>query len=153
MSQTPLLRIHSKLVSERFSDLLSKNPDIACYVRGLNYRVNKPISDHELNILNMLKERSSLQSNILSSQGLAWNYLPESIRLSLISLIELPTVTRLDVNIFKRFPASALSGCSNLNHLRLENLDIASPEVNQVNLAVKYQHPYRSISAQELMAS
>ena len=139
-SMVPLCRKHlfsylcldSELSFERFSDLLSKNPDIACYVRSLNYEVGNPISDHELNILDVLKERSSLQSIILSSQGLAWNYLPESIRLSLVSLIELPSVTHLNINNFKCFPASALSGCSNLNHLRLENFDIASPEVNQV---------------------
>jgi hypothetical protein len=49
--------------SEHFSDLLSKNPDIASYVTSLSYRVSNPISDHgsELNTLDMLKEHASLQ--------------------------------------------------------------------------------------------
>ena len=52
---------------ERFSDLLS---NVARYVRSLNYSLlAPPISDHELNILDMLKERSSLQSIELDLPG------------------------------------------------------------------------------------
>ena len=47
---------------ERFSDLLSKNPDIARYVKNLNYGVYNPIINHRLYTLDILKERSSLQS-------------------------------------------------------------------------------------------
>ena len=97
-SMVPLCRKHlfSSLLlgcdssSERFGNLLSKNPDIARYVRSLNYRVNKPISEHELNILDVLKERSSLQWISLSSTSTDWNSFPESIRSSLVSLIQLP---------------------------------------------------------------
>ena len=94
MSQT---RLRSKLDSVRFSDLLLKNPDIACYVRNLYYIVHNPIPDHELNVLDMLKERSSLQS----------------IELSTV------TVTYLYIYSFKEFPAKVLSGCSNLIDLKL----------------------------------
>ena len=59
-------------VSERFSDLLSKNPDIACYMTDLNHKTWSRISDHELHILDMLKEHSSLQSIELSSSELDW---------------------------------------------------------------------------------
>ena len=62
------LYLHNKLVSKRFSDLLSKNQDIAHYLTRLYYIVS--ISDHELNILDMLKEHSSLQLIELSSSGL-----------------------------------------------------------------------------------
>ena len=122
---------------ERFSSLLSKNPDIVCYVRSLSCGVWNSITsiDHELIVLDMLKESSSLQSIELSSWGslyCQWNYLPESIRSSLVSLIELPTVTHLYFNGFKGFPATVFSGCSNLNHLQLNSVEMTSYEVYQV---------------------
>ena len=129
------LDLHSnlKLNLQRFSDLLSKNPDIASYVRNLHYIVSRlPISDHELNILDMLKKRSSLQSIGLSLSGLGWNDLNESIRLSLISLIQLPTVTSISIHSIVGFPATALSGCGNLVNLELGEINLTPPEVNQV---------------------
>ena len=136
MSQTPLFVSPSlcKANSERFSSLLLKNPEIARYVRNLNYRFHLPLSDHELNILDMLKKRSSLQLIRLSSSGLLmeWNYFPESIRSSLVSLIQLPTVTHLNTFAIIGFPVTAFSGCSNLIDLRLGDLNLAPPEVNHV---------------------
>ena len=131
------LYLHSKLDLQRFSDLLLKNPDIARYVRSLKYLVRLlPVSDHELNILDMLKERSSLQSIELRSSELEslldWKNLAESIRSSLVSLIQLPTVTFLSIHSFNGFPATVLSGCSNLIDLQLGNLILAPSEVNQV---------------------
>ena len=129
------LRLRGELNSERFSDLLSKNPDIARYVRNLNYRIYLlHISGHDLNILNMLKECSSLQSIELSSSGKwnSWNTLTESVRSSLVSLIQLPTVTFLHIHTFDGFPATALSGCGNLIDLKLGEINLAPPEVNQV---------------------
>ena len=148
-SMVPLCRKHlfsslylrSKLDSERFSDLLSKNPDIACYVRSLDYKVFNPITDHELNVLDMLKERSSLQLIELSSSNVDWNNFPESIRSSLVSLIQLPTVTQLDIYSCKGFPAMALSGCSNLIDLELRELELVPPEVDQVILRSKIPTP------------
>ena len=144
-SMVPLCRKHLfsslrlcrefELNSERFSDLLLKNPDIARYVRSLNYDVYLlPISDHELNILETLKERSSLQSIELSSglRWFHWNILTESVRSSLVSLIQLPTVTFLNIHTFDGFPATALSGCDNLIDLKLGEINLAPPEVNQV---------------------
>ena len=128
------LNLYSNLVSERFSKLLLKNPDIARYVTRLSYRVFNPISDHELNILDMLKEHASIQWIHLWSLELdcKWNNLAESVRSSLVSLIQLPTVTLLNIDSFKGFPATALSGCSNLVDLQFMSLDLAPPEVNQV---------------------
>ncbi|KIM37822.1 hypothetical protein M413DRAFT_30730 [Hebeloma cylindrosporum] len=137
----PLCRKHlfstiylpGKWKSERFSDLLSKNPDIARYVRSLNYIFQKPISDHELHIFDVLKEGSSLQSIELQSEIVHWNDFPESIQSSLLFLIQLPTVTQLNIRSFKGFPATPLSRCSNLINLRLHGwLQIAPPQVNQV---------------------
>jgi hypothetical protein len=127
------IHLYSELNSKRFSDLLSKNPDIARYVRILNYMFRYiPISGHELNIIDMLKEHSPLQSIQLSSgRSLNWNDFPESIRSSLVSLIQLPTVTFLGIHSFKGFPATALSGCGNLINLQLGYLKLDHPEVNQ----------------------
>jgi hypothetical protein len=133
------LRLHTRLDSERFSDLLSRIPDIARYVTSLNYAVyDSPIYDHELNILDILKEHSLQSIELLSPLGFIrdWRKFPESIRSSLVCLIQLPTVTHLSIKSFKGFPATALSRCSNLIDLRLAKLrlEIAppSPEVNQV---------------------
>jgi hypothetical protein len=129
--------------SERFSDLLSRNPDLARYVRILNYTVYIPISDHVLNILDMLKKCSSLRSIVLSGLGLYWNTsnLTESMRSSLISLIQLPTVTFLKIYSFKWFPATVFSGCGNLINLQLGELNLAPPEVNQVISRSKISTP------------
>ena len=138
------LNLHSELNSERFSDLLSKNPDIARYVTSLNYRVYDTISFHELNILDMLKKHSSLQSiQLLSPGSFDWNDFPELIRSSLIFLIQLPTVSHLDLIDFKGFPATALSGCSNLIDLQLQRLEFSppSPEVNQVISSTRISTP------------
>ena len=117
-----------------FSNLLTKNPDIARYVRSLDYAVFYiPSSGHVLNILYMLKKRSSLRSIILSTlRNWGWNDLTESIRSSLVSLMQLPTVTSLVIHSFKGFPATALSGCGNLIDLSFLELSLAPPEVNQV---------------------
>jgi hypothetical protein len=63
---------------------------------------------------------------------LDWNNFPESIRSSLVSLIQLPTVTSLYIHSFHEFPASAFSGCGNLIDLRLGELNLAPPGFNQV---------------------
>ena len=135
------LYLHNKLVSKRFSDLLSMNPDIAHYVTRLSYKVSNPISDHELNNLDMLKEHSSLQLIELSSSGLDWNNLNESIRLSLVFLIQMPTVTFLSISSFKGFPATALFGCSNIIDLQLGDLSWAPPKINQVISRIKIPTP------------
>ena len=134
---------------ERFSDLLSKNPDIARYVKTLLYNViedyENNIHDHiidcEMNIFNILNERSSLLSIDLSSEGSDWNDLPESIRSSLVFLIQLPTVTHLTINRFKGFPTTALSGCSNLIDLQLRDLELAPNEVNHVIWRIEIPTP------------
>ncbi|KIM37826.1 hypothetical protein M413DRAFT_256753 [Hebeloma cylindrosporum] len=123
----------SKSKLEDLSELLSKNPDIAHYVKSLHYVVYIPIGDHELNILDVLKEFSPLQSIELQSLATQWDDFPESIRSSLVFLIHLPTVVRLSMQSFKGFPAIALSRCSNLVDLQLRGrLQMAPPEVNQV---------------------
>lgn len=136
------LRLHSKLHSERISDLLSRNPDLTRYVKSLKYGVDIPISDDELRILDLIKARSILQSiELLSQPGFDWNTFPESVQSSLRSLIQLPTVTNLDIRSFKNFPSTALSLCCNLSDLRLEGLEMTPPEVNQVIFRSKTPTP------------
>jgi len=135
------LRLSSELSFERFGNLLSENPDIAYYVKSLNYRVYNPIYDHEWSILDILKKRASLKSMTLSSPGLDWKDFPESIRLSLVFLIQLPTVADLNIEDFKGFPVTALSGCRNLIDLQLERLVLAHPEGDQVISCSKIPTP------------
>jgi hypothetical protein len=152
------LRLRSRWDSDCFSYLLTTNPDIARYVRSLNYTVCDPIYDHELNILDILKEHSSLQSiKLRSPEGymFIWSRLPELLRSSLVSLIQLPTVTHLDIQDFQKFPATALSRCSNLIDLRLERLELAPPEVNKVISRSKIPTPvslYTGVGAYDGLA-
>ena len=127
------IRLISESKSERFSDLLSKNPDIARYVRTLYYSFFHIPQAHELNTIEILKERSPLHAIQLSSRrDWDWNDFPESIRSSLVSLFQLPTVTFLGIYLFNEFPATALSGCGNLIDLQLGCLKLDPPKVNQV---------------------
>ena len=139
------LNLHSDLYSERFSDLLLKNPDIARYVTSFSYRVSNLTSDRDLNILDMLKGHASLQliqlSPLKALRSLKWKDFPESIRSSLIFLIQLPSVTHLDITHFKEFPATALSLCSNLIDLQFKRLSFAPSEVNQVIPRIKIPTP------------
>ena len=140
----PLCRKHlfssiclfSESNTEHFRDLLSKNPDIARYVRSLQvyYTFSYIHIGYELNIMiDILKEGSPLESIQLSAlSDWDWNFFPELIRSSLVSLIQLPTVTFLGIYSFKGFPVAVLSGCSNLIELQLEDLRLDPPEVNQV---------------------
>ena len=114
---------------ERKSDLLLKNPWIARYVRTLTYILSPPFSNHDLNVIDILKKHSSESFDSIQlslSERMKWNHLPESIRSSLVSLIQLPTVTYLKIDIIG-FPATALSGCSNLMILNLKALKLDPP--------------------------
>ena len=110
-------------VLKRFNDLLSKKPDIARYVKRLDYRcfTHTPSFDEELNILDILKKHSSLQRIRLSSSGSNWNNLPESLRSSLVSLIQLPTVVHLDIKDFNRQQRSQLVAISPTSGLGVSN--------------------------------
>jgi hypothetical protein len=132
-SMVPLCRNHlfsslclvDDIKSLRFSNLLLKNPDIARYVRSLDYGfgIHNPVSDHDLNILDMLKIHSSLKSIAISSPGLDWNVLPEPIRSSLVSLIQLPTIARIGIysikNGFQQWRSQVVATSSTFNLERL----------------------------------
>ncbi|KIM37819.1 hypothetical protein M413DRAFT_30728 [Hebeloma cylindrosporum] len=125
------LQDHSKLDSRRFNELLSNNPDIAHYVRSLQYVFYNPIGDHELNILDMPRERSPLQSIAVRAPFDKWKDLPESIRSSVVFLMQLPTITELRLQSFQGFPPTALSRCGNLIDLHLtDSLILGPPDVN-----------------------
>ncbi|KDR76686.1 hypothetical protein GALMADRAFT_139584 [Galerina marginata CBS 339.88] len=128
------LNLLTKSQSERFGAVLFRNPNIARYVRSLKYDIYDPINDHEPKILDLLKERSSsLQSIALSShQGFDWNELPLSIQSSLVFLIQLRSVTHLQIQCFRNFPSTALALCHNLIFLGIAELEVAPPAIGQV---------------------
>ena len=70
----------------------------------------------ECYIIDILKKHSSKSFHSILLSSAEWNDIPESIRSSLVSLIQLPTITYLDIDIIG-FPAAALSGCNNLMFL------------------------------------
>ena len=148
------IRLISESKSERFSDLLSKNPDIARYVRNLYYSFFHIPQAHELNTIEILKERSPLHAIQLSSRrDWDWNDFPESIRSSLVSCSScqlLPSSASIYSTSFRRrrsqvVATSSTSSLDALNWILLKSI--------RSSHAVKSQHQYRYVSRKKLMAS
>ncbi|KAF8957387.1 hypothetical protein BDZ97DRAFT_1846540 [Flammula alnicola] len=132
---------HKSDHSRHFNDLLSTNPDIARYVKHLEYGLNNPSDDHQQG-LDVLQKHSDLRSVHLWSQERAdWSAFPASIRSSLLSLIQLPTITHLRIRSFMNFPATALLNCHNLIDLQMELLEITSAEVKHISIRDKIPTP------------
>ncbi|KJA14244.1 hypothetical protein HYPSUDRAFT_72683 [Hypholoma sublateritium FD-334 SS-4] len=107
---------------------LSGSPDVACRIKKLSYIVkpHAPSSRQIIDILEVLRSQStSLQSVSLSSESVRcsdWNALQEPTKSLLISLMQLPTVTHLQLRYLKNFPLVALSLCSNLADISVHNV-------------------------------
>ncbi|KJA19688.1 hypothetical protein HYPSUDRAFT_167981 [Hypholoma sublateritium FD-334 SS-4] len=108
---------------------LSGSPEIVRCLRKLVCAVDSRVpttSQHIIDILDVLRSHaSSLQSMSIRSlrdEWFDWSLLQEPMRLLLISLIQLPTVTRLHLNFLHNFPLVALSLCSSLNDLSIERV-------------------------------
>ncbi len=121
--------------SQNLLNLLREKPEIASYVRELQYRISPRwysgyYDDGILEallrystlpgILSPLR-RISLISHHLLGPG-QWSSQTASIRHLLISLIRLPTITELLFSGFEGFPADSLALCGSLRRLQLDHL-------------------------------
>ncbi|KAF8968573.1 hypothetical protein BDZ97DRAFT_1799087, partial [Flammula alnicola] len=132
---------HKSDNSRHFNDLLSTSPDIARYVKHLEYFLDNPTDDDQ-KVLDVLQKHSDLRSvHLWSQRGTDWSAFPASIRSSLLSLIQLPTITHLRIRCFTKFPATALLHCHNLIDLQMEWLEITSPEAKHVSIRDKIPTP------------
>ena len=115
---------------------LSGSPDTTCRIKHLLFiiRTKLPTCKQIIDILEVMRSQStSLQSVTISSSGwLEWNILPEPIKSLLISLIQLPTVTRLKLGIMRNFPLAPLSLCSGLNDITISEVSEATPQTDQI---------------------
>ncbi len=112
--------------------LLQEKPDIASYVRELQYRLTSRPSEYEDGILEALLRHSTLAgiSSPLRRISLAsfsypkigWSSQTATTRHLLISLIQLPTITELLFSGVKEFPVNELAPCGSLRHLQLHDM-------------------------------
>ncbi|KJA14249.1 hypothetical protein HYPSUDRAFT_49339 [Hypholoma sublateritium FD-334 SS-4] len=111
--------------------LLHRSPDITRRIRKLKYFVeHKSTSEHILAILEVMRRSQPpfLQSITLTSFGWAdWVEVNEPTKSLLISLIQLPTVTHLDLGLVHNFPFPALSLCSGLTDISVSQVSEATP--------------------------
>ena len=152
------LNLNTELNSERFSDLLSKNPDITGYVKRLSYRLDNSISDHEMNISGMLKKLSSLHCysrlnyghQCCISSGTAWMNRYDRLWYPLSSCPQSLSSTSTHSAGFRqrRFEVVPTSSTSSLETLYWHLLKSI-----RSSRAVKSLHRYRYVYSKEMKAS
>lgn len=126
---------------------LSGSPDTTCRIKKLVYffETSTPTPQDVLDIFKVMRSQStSLQSISLSSYGWPnWNALREPTKSLLISLIQLPTVTHLELGIIKHFPLVALSLCSGLTDFSVSTYpyEATSPHSDQIITRSKIPSP------------
>ena len=87
-----------------------------------NYR---PWAEHSQHVEGTLLTGSTIDWTPIAPE-FDWNNLPESLRSTLVSLMQLPTVTSLAIHAFNGFTATALSGCGNLTDFEIEEVNFNS---------------------------
>ena len=138
----PLSTIHA------FARLLRGTPEIADYIRKLDYNLNILFTDlNSPSARESLKRISRLESLTVWQKGwpnVDWSNNP--IRPSLLHLLHLPTLTHFTVDI-NDFVLSDLIPCVNLKYLRIgNNMEVAANSTFPAAL------PELSIQLDELVA-
>ena len=114
----------------RLTRFLSDSPDVTRHIRKLTYVVNSrtPTGQHMIDILDVLRcQTLSLQSiSLYSVRWSDWDLLQESMKSPLVSLIQLPSVTHLQLKLLKNFPFVILSLCSSLTSISINKVSQAT---------------------------
>jgi hypothetical protein len=127
--------------SHEFVRLLSKSPEIADYVRKLDFTVRK--GDMSIpSIQESLKRISRLESlTVLGWVPRTLNWSNNPIRPALLHLLHLRTLTHFNVTNFLDFVVSDLIPCVNLKYLHIgNNMSAAAENTFPATLPV---HPIR----------
>ena len=120
---------------KEFVKLLKNRPDIVKYIRKLTYEVRgigtyKGYDDDHLlspTLPNYLRTISCLKSLTIHGAKLDWNTLDSSLTSALLYLIQLPTISHIDLSFIQNFPLSSLTPSVNLLRLDISYLRRSSP--------------------------
>ena len=109
--------------SHAFERLLRETPEIADYIRTLDYTIPtadliSPSIQESLKQISKL-ELLSVRDDDLDGPGLDWKF--NSIRPALLYLLHLPTLTHFQMDNINDFVISDLIPCVNLKHLNIGN--------------------------------
>ena len=121
-----VLNAISSPTTSAFERLLRKTPEIADYIRRLNFTIQ--VADlANPSIQESLKQISRLKFlNVQAESSLDWSNNP--IRPVLLHLLHLPTLTHFIMNNIKKFVVSDLIPCVNLKYLDVSALRIVAAE-------------------------
>ena len=106
--------------TQAFERLLRESPEIADYIRKLDYNIRtadltSPSIQESLNRISRLEFLTVRHNNGPRGPRLDWNNSP--IRPALLQLLHLPTLTHFNINNFNNFVVSDLTPCVNLKYL------------------------------------
>jgi len=107
-----------------FGILLSNNPGISDLVRNLVFRMCW-LDVEDDNVPHVLGRLHHLQSfELVNGEHMimTWNGLRQPFREALLRLIQLPSLSRLDISLICDFPITAFHPCMNLADLTLARL-------------------------------
>ena len=124
----------SSATTHAFARLLRETPEIAGYIRKLEYYYHDGIADlptspsiqESLKRISRLEFLTVWQRNGRSHPSLKWSNFP--IRPALLHLLHLPTLTHFRVICIKKFVLSDLIPCVNLKYLDMGHLTTVADE-------------------------
>ncbi|KAF8969233.1 hypothetical protein BDZ97DRAFT_1915577 [Flammula alnicola] len=110
-----------------FRNLLTTTPEIADYIRELHFGIRYGDEQYFIGLAEILKGCTRLSSLTLFHRygKVDWKSLPLPVADALLCLINLPTLTSLELGGMQNFPISVLTPCIQLRHFRIEGLDNA----------------------------
>jgi len=113
---------------DAFVNLIERNPEIAEYVRKIDYCIAS--HDHIMSpiprTLGKLTKLKSLTIWHHSTGKLKWM---TQMRPAFLQLMRLPTLSYLKLRSIENFPASDLIHSSSLEHLQIEHIDFAEEDI------------------------
>jgi len=111
--------------------LLSRRPEIANYIRKLDYAIQIAHFENCPSIQESLKQISRLESlTVRHLYGLTFDWSNNPLRPALLHLLHLPTLTYFKVTRTKNFVVSDLIPCTNLKCLHIGQNTTCAIEMN-----------------------
>ena len=109
-------------VGVKLTDVLSRKPCIAKYIRSLEIKIGSDSLSQELPTILSLDSLPRLTTITLSSGrgSIGWQSLPESFRTAFIASFNLPSIRGISIVWISGFPLSALNGCNKVKDLTLD---------------------------------
>jgi hypothetical protein len=117
-----------------FITLLVNNPSIVQYIRELNYEVHYDDAQVLSNLLQTISHLESLSIKSVLDNPIDWTEMDPSIRLALLHLMHLPSLTHLKIRRVYNLPLSALAFCTNIEQLDIRYTAFTQFEESDLDL-------------------